>query len=176
MISLPNRAAEFRDAFVHKKWVTDGAMATILLAKGASLRKPVEELNLTLAALVRDVHREYLAAGAEILRTNTFGANRIRLAQADLAARLTDINRAAVRIARAVADDKVFIAGTIGPTGVRLAPLGSLTEEDARSVFRQQAIALAGVDLFVLETFRDVTELRRCSGWSARSSGRRSRP
>ena len=160
MISLPNRTAEFRETFAHKRWVTDGAMATMLFAKGASSRKPVEELNLTLAALVRDVHREYLAAGAEILRTNTFGANRIRLAQADLAAKLTGINRVAVRIARAVAGDQAYVAGTIGPTGVRLAPLGTLSEEEARGVFRQQAAALAGVDLFVLETFRDVTELR----------------
>lgn len=132
----------------------------MLFAKGASSRKPVEELNLTLPALVRDVHREYLAAGAEILRTNTFGANRIRLAQADLAARLTDINRAGVRIARTITDGQAFVAGVIGPTGVRLAPLGSLTEEEARNVFHQQAAALAGVDLFVLETFRDVAELR----------------
>src|SRR6187399_1863274 len=160
MISIPNRAAEFREAFASKKWVMDGAMATMLFARGASTHRPVEELNLRLAALVRDVHREYLAAGAEILRTNTFGANRIRLAQADLSAKLTDINRAAVRIARTVADEQAFVAGTIGPTGVRLAPLGSLTEEEGRGVFRQQAAALTGVDLFVLETFRDLIELR----------------
>lgn len=160
MISIPNRAAEFREAFAQQKWLMDGAMATMLFAKGASSQKPVEELNLTLAALVRDVHREYLAAGAEILRTNTFGANRIRLSHTGLGAKLADINRAAVRIARTVAGSQAFIAGTIGPTGVRLAPLGSLTEEEARGVFRQQAGALAGVDLFVLETFRDVAELR----------------
>lgn len=159
MITLPNRAAEFRSAFPQKRWVTDGAMATMLFAKGASSRKSVEELNLALPALVRDVHREYLAAGAEILRANTFGANRIRLAQADLAAKLTDINRTAVRIARTIAEDRAFVAGTIGPTGVRLAPLGSLTEEEARGVYRQHASALAGVDLFVLETFRDIAEL-----------------
>jgi homocysteine S-methyltransferase len=160
MISLPNRATEFREAFAQKKWVMDGAMATMLFSKGASSRKPVEELNLTLPAMVRDVHREYLAAGAEILRTNTFGANRVRLAQADLSAKLTDINRAAVRIARTAAGEQAFIAGTIGPTGVRLAPLGSLTEQEARSVFHHQALALTGVDLFVLETFRDLIELR----------------
>lgn len=159
MITLPNRTAEFRSAFLQKRWVMDGAMATMLFAKGASSRKPVEELNLTLPALVRDVHREYLAAGAEILRTNTFGANRVRLAQMDLAARLAEINRAAVRIARTVAGDQAFVAGLIGPTGVRLVPLGSLTEEEARGVYRQQAAALVGVDLFILETFRDVAEL-----------------
>ena len=160
MISIPTRAAEFRETFAQQRWITDGAMATMLFARGASTHRPVEELNLKLAALVRDVHRDYLAAGAEILRTNTFSANRIRLAQFDLETKVTAINNAGVRIAREVAQDKAFVAGCIGPTGVRLAPLDSLTEEEARHVFRQQAATLMGVDLYVLETFRDIAELR----------------
>jgi homocysteine S-methyltransferase len=120
----------------------------------------VEELNLKLAAMVRDVHRDYLNAGAQILLTNTFGANRIRLAQFDLETKVTAINNAGVRIAREVARDKAFVAGCIGPTGHRLAPLGSLTEEEAVHVFYQQAATLTGVDLYVLETFQDVAELR----------------
>lgn len=160
MISIPTRAAEFRDTFAQQRWITDGAMATMLFSRGASTHRPVEELNLKLAALVRDVHRDYLAAGAQILRTNTFGANRIRLAQFDLETRVTAINNAGVRIAREVAQDRAFVAGCIGPTGVRLAPLGLLTEDEACHVFRQQAATLTGVDLYVLETFRDITELR----------------
>lgn len=160
MISIPTRAAEFREAFAQQRWITDGAMATMLFTRGASTHRPVEELNLKLAALVRDVHRDYLSAGAQILRTNTFSANRVRLAQFDLETKVTAINNAGVRIAREVAQDKAFVAGSIGPTGVRLAPLGSLTEEEASHVFRQQAATLNGVDLFILETFRDLAELR----------------
>jgi homocysteine S-methyltransferase len=159
MHSLPTRAAEFREMFLQKHWTADGAMATRLLAKGAPPHHPVEELNLRLPALVRDVHREYLSAGAEILRTNTFGANRLRLAHADLARRLGAINRTAARIAREAARGEAFVAGVLGPTGERLAPLGPLGAEAARAVFAEQAAALAGVDLFLLETFRDVGEL-----------------
>ncbi|MFM2126085.1 MAG: hypothetical protein RL328_2536, partial [Acidobacteriota bacterium] len=146
--------------FLQQRWITDGAMATMLFARGASVHRPVEELNLKLAAMVRDVHRDYLNAGAQILLTNTFGANRIRLAQFDLETKVTAINNAGVRIAREVARDKAFVAGCIGPTGHRLAPLGSLTEEEAVHVFYQQAATLTGVDLYVLETFQDVAELR----------------
>ncbi len=160
MPTLPNRKAEFRELFLTKPWVIDGAMATMLFAKGAHTRKPVEELNLTLAPLVRDVHRDFLAAGAEIIRTNTFGGNRFRLANAGLDAKLKLVNEAAVRIAREATQGKAFVAASIGPTGQRLAPLGRLSPEDACAVFKQQAAALDGVDLFVLETFRDVAELR----------------
>lgn len=160
MPTLPNRKAEFRELFLTKPWVTDGAMATMLFAKGASSHKPVEELNLTLAPLVRDVHREFLAAGAEIIRTNTFGGNRIRLANAGLDAKLKLVNQAAVRIAREAAQDKAFVAASIGSTGLWLEPFGSMGREQACSVFKQQADALDGVDLAVLETFRDVGELR----------------
>lgn len=159
---LPTRATEFRKLFAQKDWIADGAMATRLFRKGAPPHHPVEELNLRLPALVRDVHREYLAVGAEILRTNTFGANRLRLAQGDLAARLAAINRAGVRIARETARGEAFVAGVIGPLGERVAPLGRLPVDQARAVFAQQAAALAGVDLYVLETFRDVGELAAC--------------
>ncbi len=149
MLTPPNRSSEFRELFPTKTWLTDGAMATMLFAKGAPTYKPVEELNLSLAPLVRDVHREYLAQGARNLRTNTFGGNRIRLALAGLEGKLAAINGAAVRIAREVAQDQAFVAGVIGPAGVRMAPLGRLSHEEAREVFRQQAAALEGVGLFV---------------------------
>lgn len=132
----------------------------MLFAKGAPTHKPVEELNLTLAPLVRDVHRDFLAAGAEIIRTNTFGGNRIRLAKAGLDTKLKLVNQAAVRIAREAAQDRAFVAGTIGSTGEIIEPFGTLGRDEACAIFKQQAAALDGVDLFVLETFRDVAELR----------------
>ena len=118
-----------------RRWVTDGAMATYLFSKGAS--HPVEELNLTRPALVREVHREYLKAGAQILRTNTFGGS-------------LQAKPAGVRIAREVAQGHALVAGVIGSIG------GDGTPE----LFRTHAAALEGVDLFILETFRDLAELR----------------
>jgi methionine synthase / methylenetetrahydrofolate reductase(NADPH) len=169
------RAAEFRESLAQRILVADGAMGTMLLAKGVSSARCLEELNLSLAALVRDVHREYARAGADILETNTFGANRKRLALFGLGglgsgieAKVRQINRAGVRIAReaaraARADStyEPFVAGAVGPLGVRLAPLGSTGEEEARAIFREQieALVTAGVDLLMLETFRDLTEL-----------------
>jgi len=118
-----------------RRWVTDGAMATYLFSKGAA--HPVEELNLTSPALVADVHREYLNAGAQILRTNTFGGS-------------LEAKPAGVRIARETANGQALVAGVIGSIG------GGGTLE----LFRQHAAALEGVDLFILETFRDIPELR----------------
>ena len=163
MRSLPvrTRAAEFRQALEQRILVADGAMATGLFAKGAAPSRPVDELNLKLPALVRDAHREYLRAGAEIIETNTFGANRVRLSPYGLAARVRAINEAGVRIAREAASDFAYVAGVVGPLGVRLEPLGSLSEEDARVAFVEQITALvdAGVDLLILETFTDLAEL-----------------
>ena len=144
--------------------VADGAMGTMLYSKlnlkGAS--RCLDELNLSLPALVRDVHREYARAGAEILKTNTFGANRKRLEVYGFAEKVRQINQAGVRIAREAAREQAFIAGTVGPLGVRLEPLGATTCAEARAYFREQIEALmeAGVDLLVLETFRDCAELR----------------
>ncbi|HEY6347363.1 MAG TPA: bifunctional homocysteine S-methyltransferase/methylenetetrahydrofolate reductase [Bryobacteraceae bacterium] len=169
------RTAEFRESLAQRILVADGAMGTMLLAKGVSSARCLEELNLSLAALVRDVHREYARAGADILETNTFGANRKRLAVFGLGgigsgieAKVRQINRAGVRIAREAARAargdsayEPFVAGVVGPLGVRLAPLGSTGAEEARAIFREQieALVAAGVDLLMLETFRDLTEL-----------------
>ena len=169
------RAAEFRESVAQRILVADGAMGTTLLAKGVSISRCLEELNLSLPALVRDAHREYARAGAEILETNTFGANRKRLAAfglgglgSGLEAKVRQINRAGVRIAREAAraarGDSVnepFVAGVVGPLGVRLQPLGSTGAEEAHAIFLEQieALVAAGVDLLMLETFRDLTEL-----------------
>ena len=166
--ATPTRAAEFRESLAQRVWVADGAMGTMLYAKGAFINRCYDELNLSLPALVRDVHQEYVRAGAEIVETNTFGANRKRLAPFGFADKVRLINRAGVRIAREAAGfarqegDQAFVAAAIGPLGVRLEPLGSTTIDEARSIFREQIDALveAGVDCLMLETFRDLNEVR----------------
>jgi homocysteine S-methyltransferase len=160
--AIQTRAGEFREALENRVLVADGAMGTALYSKGVFINRCYDELNLSLPALVRDVHQEYAKAGAEILETNTFGANRKRLAAFGFAEKVRVINQAGVRIAREAARDLAFVAGAIGPLGIRLEPLGSTSFAEARDIFREQADALieAGVDLLVLETFRDVNELR----------------
>jgi len=166
--ATPTRAAEFRETLAQRVLVADGAMGTMLYSKGAFINRCYDELNLSLPALVRDVHQEYVRAGAEIVETNTFGANRKRLAPFGFADKVRLINRAGVRIAREAAGfarnerDQAFVGAAIGPLGVRLEPLGSTTIDEARSIFREQIEALveAGVDCLMLETFRDLNEVR----------------
>ena len=156
------RAAEFREALDKRVLVADGAMGTMLYSKGVFINRCYDELNLSLPALVRDVHQEYVKAGSEILETNTFGANRKRLAAFGFAEKVKLINHAGVRIAREAARELAFVAGAVGPLGIRLEPLGPTSFEEARAIFREQIAALieAGVDLLVLETFRDTNEIR----------------
>jgi homocysteine S-methyltransferase len=153
---------EFREQLRNRALVADGAMGTELYARGVFINRCFDELNVSSPDLVREVHKQYVKAGAEILEANTFGANRTRLAAFGLAEKLQDINRAGVRLAREAAGDSVFVAGAIGPLGVRIEPLGSVSFAEAREVFREQAQALveAGVDLLVLETFFDLSEIR----------------
>ena len=160
--AIQNRSAEFKQALLNRVLVADGAMGTSLYAKGIFLNRCYDELNLSLPALIRDVHQEYLRAGAEIIETNTFGANRKRLAAFGFAEKLRQINQAGVRIAKEVARDQAFVAGAIGPLGVRLEPLGPVSFAEARDFFSEQVAALveAGVDLLIFETFRDLDELR----------------
>src|SRR5947209_1133250 len=156
------RAADFREALEKRILVADGAMGTALYSKGVFINRCFDELNLSLPALVRDVHQDYAKAGAEILETNTFGANRKRLAAFGFADKLRLINQAGVRIAREAARDQAFVAGAVGPLGIRLEPLGPTSLEEARAVFREQigVLAESGVDLLLLETFRDMNEVR----------------
>jgi methionine synthase / methylenetetrahydrofolate reductase(NADPH) len=160
--TFQNRSAEFKDALLNRILVADGAMGTALYAKGIFLNRCYDELNLSLPALIRDVHQDYLRAGAQILETNTYGANRKRLAGFGFAEKLRQINQAGVRIAKEVAQDQAFVAGAVGPLGVRLEPLGPVSFVEARELFREQVTALveAGVDLIILESFRDLDELR----------------
>ncbi len=153
----------FLEALSERVLVCDGAMGTLLYAKGVFLNRCFDELNLTQPGLVSRVHSEYVQAGADVLETNTFGANRIKLGTFGLADRMHAINVAGATLARTAAavSEGVFVAGAIGPLGVRIEPWGRTGLDEAEAVFREQAAALAegGVDLFILETFRDVNEL-----------------
>ena len=156
------RALEFRDAIGKRVFVADGAMGTMLYSRGVFINRCYDDLNLSGADMVRQIHQEYVKAGAEVLETNTFGATRPRLAAFGLAEKLGDINQAGVRIARQAAGDRAYVAGAIGPLSVRIEPLGPTSFAEARGCFREQIDALleAGVDLLILETFSNLDELR----------------
>ncbi|MGE3955686.1 MAG: bifunctional homocysteine S-methyltransferase/methylenetetrahydrofolate reductase [Vicinamibacterales bacterium] len=151
----------FLDALRERVLVCDGAMGTMLYSRGVFINKSFDAMNLTQAPLVEAVHQEYVNAGADILETNTFGANRIKLASFGLADRLHEINVAGAQIARRAAGDRAYVAGAIGPLGIRIEPWGKTGVDEAREFFREQAAALleGGVDLFILETFRDLNEI-----------------
>jgi homocysteine S-methyltransferase len=146
------------DGRVH---VADGAMGTMLYGRGVFLNVCYDELNLRQPELVRDIHREYVRAGAELLETNTFGANPLKLATYGLAADTERINSAAAGLAREAAGGRAAVAGAIGPLGVRIEPFGETSVDEAKHAFIRQARGLlaGGVDSFILETFSDVAEL-----------------
>src|SRR5437660_306590 len=140
-------------------------MGTQLYAQGVPYERCFDELNLRQGDLVQAVHRAYIAAGAEVIETNTFAANRVRLAAYGLAGRVRDINFRGVKIAREareISGEPVFLAGSVSSIGQPLAPVGTITPEEARAIFIEQIEALleAGVDLLVLETFSSPLELR----------------
>jgi homocysteine S-methyltransferase len=138
-------------------------MGTMLYSKGIFINRCYDELNLSQPELVASVHQEYVKAGAEILETNTFGANSFRLARHGCQARVVEINRVGVELARSAAGNDVMVAGSVGPLGVRIEPLGKTGLDEARAVFSQQieALAEAGIDLLILETFGYVAELHQ---------------
>ena len=142
--------------------VFDGAMGTMLYGKGVFLNVCYDELNLRQPDLVKEIHREYVRAGAELIETNTFGANPRKLAQYGLADDTERINRAAAEVARAAAGGRAAVVGAIGPLGIRIEPFGETSVDEARADFARQAAGLleGGVDGFILETFSDVDELR----------------
>ncbi|MCX6585447.1 MAG: bifunctional homocysteine S-methyltransferase/methylenetetrahydrofolate reductase [Acidobacteria bacterium] len=151
------RAQEFREALAQGVLVADGAMGTMLYEKGVFINRCYDELNLSAPHLVKEVHEAYVKAGAQIIEANTFGANRGRLATFSLGEKLAAINQAGVRLAREAAGDAAFVAGSVGPTGLRNA-----SPQELREIFTEQAAVLvgAGVDLLVLETFFSIEELR----------------
>src|SRR5579864_6696200 len=142
----------------------DGAMGTLLYAKGVFINRSYDELNLSQPDLIRGIHHEYLQAGAEIIETNTFGGNSFRLSRHSLADKVRDINRAGVRIAREAAKSfDVWVAGSVGPLGTRIEPLGKTSFQEARDAFREQIEVLVegGVDLLILETFGYLEEIHQ---------------
>ncbi|MDX1579461.1 MAG: homocysteine S-methyltransferase family protein, partial [Gemmatimonadota bacterium] len=157
---MPN----FREALESERVILfDGAMGPEIYKRGVFLNRCYDDLCRTAPDLVREIHAAYREAGAEVLETNSFGASRIRLKGHGLDGAVTEINRAAASLARDVAGDELFVAGSIGPLGIRIEPYGPTSEAEAREIFREQAAALAegGADLFVVETFSDMAEMKQ---------------
>jgi methionine synthase I (cobalamin-dependent)/5,10-methylenetetrahydrofolate reductase len=149
-----------------KPILADGAMGTMLHAQGISLEACFDELNLSRPDIIIDIHRAYVEAGARIIETNTFGANRHKLSAHGLEAKVTEINRAAVLLAQQAihsSSEPTFIAGSVGPLGVRLAPFGRVHPEQAFEAYLEQIKALveAGIDLLVIETQNDLVEVQQ---------------
>lgn len=161
--------ATFADIFSSRPALADGAMGTVLYARGVFINRCYDELNISDPELILGVHQEYLQAGAEILETNTFGANRFRLGRHGLEAKVEEINRAGTELARKAVNDLLarqggtaWVAGAVGPLGVRLEPLGKTGRDEARAAFAEQitALAKAGVDLLIVETMPAMNEAR----------------
>jgi 5-methyltetrahydrofolate--homocysteine methyltransferase len=152
----------FLSAIAERALILDGAMGTLLQERGLKPGQSPEELNLTMPEVVASVHREYLAAGADIIVTNSFGGSRCKLEHFGLEEKLVEINASAVAIARKVAAGKAYVAASIGPTGQFVEPVGELSFDQMVAVFAEQAQALAdaGADLFSLETFLDIKECK----------------
>lgn len=158
-----NREA-FRERVQKNTLLLDGAMGTLLHAKGVPIDHCFDAINCENPALVAEVHRGYIEAGADVIETNTFGANRFKLADYGLQTSVATINKTAVTIARRVIESSykpVLLAGSVGPLGVRLAPLGRVSAETAKAAFAEQIAALVegGVDLLVIETMSDIKEV-----------------
>jgi len=156
---------KFLDLLSSQTLLADGAMGTMLHARGVGFDKCFDELNITNPAAVAEVHREYIEAGAQLIITNTFGANRFKLTKHGLQEDVREINYKGVELAKrvvAASFKDVLIAGDVGPLGVRIAPFGRVQPEQAREAFAEQiqALAEAGVDLIVIETFSDLYEIR----------------
>jgi len=157
-------AADFLARIKQSPVLCDGAMGTLLYAKGIFINRSYDELNLSQPELIRGIHHDYLQAGAEIIETNTFGANSFRLGRHSLADKVRDINRAGARLAREAAKSfDVWVAGSVGPLGTRIEPLGKTSFQEAREAFRQQIETLveSGVDLLILETFGYLEEIHQ---------------
>ena len=141
--------------------VFDGGVGTYLYEKGIFINTCFDELNLTNPDIVSEVHRDYITAGADVIETNTFGANRFKLAPHGLEPKVYEINLKGAQIAKAAAAGDVLVAGSVGPLGVQIEPLGKLSYDEAREAFKEQIKGLidGGADLIVLETFLLVAEL-----------------
>ena len=151
----------FRERLQRDVIVFDGGVGTFLYEKGVFINTCFDELDLTHPDLVAEVHREYVNAGADVIETNTFGANQFKLAPYGLEAKAYEIARAGARVAKKVAQDRALVAGSVGPLGVQIEPLGKLSFDEAKDAFREQIRGLldGGADLIILETFGYVPEI-----------------
>lgn len=145
--------------------IFDGAMGTMLYAKGVYINRCFDELNISNPKMVLDVHKEYIKAGAELIETNSFGANYIKLNKHGLEDKLFEINRESAKIAREAAGDKICVAAAIGPLGIRIEPYGPTSRDEAKEFFKKQILALldakGAIDCFILETFSDLSEINQ---------------
>ncbi len=158
-----NRFLQFLEG--QRPLLSDGAMGTVLNQRNISFEECFDNLNLIKPVIVADVHREYIEAGSQIIQTNTYGANRFKLARFGLESKVEEINQAGVMLAKRVilaSFSDVLVAGDVGPLGVRLAPFGRVLPEQAYEAFKEQISALltAGVDLIIIETITDLYEIR----------------
>jgi methionine synthase I (cobalamin-dependent)/5,10-methylenetetrahydrofolate reductase len=155
------KRAAFVERVAQSVLIGDGAMGTMLYQQGVFLNRCFDELNLGDGGLVQKVHVAYLDAGCDLIETNTFGANRVKLSQHGLANDVARINQAGARLAKAAARGRVLVAGAMGPLGCELTEHGPMTRDDAKQMFREQGAALVdgGVDILLLETFSNTEEL-----------------
>jgi methionine synthase / methylenetetrahydrofolate reductase(NADPH) len=157
-------AANFLEQLKKAPLLCDGAVGTLLYAKGIFINRCYDELNVSQPEMIREIHQDYLHAGAEIIETNTFGANVFRLERHSMGSRVREINVAGVKLAREAAKSSgTWVGGSVGPLGVRIEPLGKTSFEEARAAFREQIAALVegGVDLILLETFGYLEEIHQ---------------
>jgi methionine synthase I (cobalamin-dependent)/5,10-methylenetetrahydrofolate reductase len=161
-----NRVSKGRDflrQMESRVFLCDGGMGTMLYGKGVYLNTCFDGLNLTRGGLIREIHEEYMRAGAEIIETNTFGANRYKLRKHGLEDRLEEINRKGARIALEAAGGDVLVAGSVGPLGIKIEPWGPTSVDEAAEAFREQMSCLIGegVEIIILETFSDINEIHQ---------------
>lgn len=155
------KIAELKNLLSGRVLIGDGAMGTMLYEQGIFINTCFEELNIQNPKLIKNIHSEYVNAGADFIKTNTFGANRVKLAKFGLENKVADINKAAVDIARSCAIEGVMVAGSIGPSGIKVNDTDNINDQYLIEIFTQQINELgqAGVDFLVLETFRDTQEI-----------------
>ena len=141
----------------------DGAMGTVLYNKGIFINRCFEDANLSAPGLVREIYQEYLSAGAQVLTTNSYGGNRFKLTGHNLHDKIFAINQAAAQVAKSVAGDSAYVAGSVGPLGVRIEPWGPTSFAEAKAAFREQIEGLiaGGIDVLCLETFSDISEIQQ---------------
>lgn len=158
-----NKGRMFLDQIKKRVLLCDGGMGTMLYNKGIYLNSCFDEMNISRPSIIREIHEEYIRSGAEAIETNTFGANRYKLKKFGLESKVEEINLKGTEIARQAGGEKIYVAGSIGPLGIKIEPWGPTSVEEAEQAFREQAGYLieGGVDFIILETFADINEIHR---------------